>query len=59
MKIFEEPKPGLCGLEQFLALVGSGHRPPMAETPEFEFVEARDGYAVFAGKPTKSRCTAP
>jgi acyl-coenzyme A thioesterase PaaI-like protein len=51
MNIFEELKPGLSGLEQLLALIASGHRPPMAETLEFDLVEARDGYAVFAGTP--------
>ncbi len=51
MNIFEELKPGLSGLEQLLALIASGHRPPMAETLEFDLIEARDGYAVFAGTP--------
>ena len=58
MNIFDELTPGLCGLEQLLALIASGHRPPMAETLEFDLEETRDGYAVFAGIPTKSRCTA-
>jgi uncharacterized protein (TIGR00369 family) len=53
MNIFEELKPGLCGLEQLLALIGSGRRPPMAETLEFDLVEARDGNAVFAGIPSQ------
>ena len=53
MNIFEELKLGLCGLHQLLALIGSGHRPPMAETLEFDLVEARDGYAVFTGIPSQ------
>jgi hypothetical protein len=53
MNIFEELQPGLCGLDQLLALIGSGHRPPMAETLEFDLVEARDGYAVFTGIPSQ------
>jgi hypothetical protein len=58
MKIFEGLKPGLCGRDQLLAPIGSGHHPPMAETLEFDLVEARGGYAVFAGVPTQSRCAA-
>ncbi len=48
MKIFEELKPGLCGREQLLALIGSGHRPPMTETLEFDLVEA-EGSATGQG----------
>jgi uncharacterized protein (TIGR00369 family) len=51
VNIFEEMGSGMTGLEQLRALIASGQRPPIAETLEFDLIEAREGYAMLAGVP--------
>lgn len=42
---------GLSGLEQLRTLLGTGQRPPIAATLDFELVEVAPGRAVFAATP--------
>ena len=51
MNLVEEIAPGLSGLETLQALIAAGGRPPIGDTLDFTFVEAGDGWAVFAGAP--------
>jgi uncharacterized protein (TIGR00369 family) len=39
------------GLEQLLAMIASGGRPPIADALHFDLVEASDGRAVFQATP--------
>jgi uncharacterized protein (TIGR00369 family) len=51
MSLVDETGPGLDGLSQLRALIGSGRKPGIAETLHFELVEVESGRAVFAGTP--------
>jgi uncharacterized protein (TIGR00369 family) len=49
--LVDEVGPGLSGIEQLRALIASGRRPGIAESLDFDLVEADHGRAVFAGTP--------
>ncbi|NNM66152.1 MAG: PaaI family thioesterase [Burkholderiales bacterium] len=51
MNLVDEIAPGLSGLETLQALIAAGGRPPIGDSLDFTFVEAGDGWAVFAGTP--------
>jgi len=42
---------GLSGLEQLRALLASGRKPGILVSLDFDFIEAEEGLAVFAGTP--------
>ncbi len=49
MSLVDEVAPGINGLEQLLALIASGRKPGILQSLDFDFIEASDGRAVFAG----------
>jgi uncharacterized protein (TIGR00369 family) len=49
--LVDEVGPGLSGIEQLRALIASGRRPGIAESLDFDLVEADEGRAVFEGTP--------
>lgn len=51
ISLVDEVGPGLAGLEQLRALIASGRRPGIADSLDFNLVEADDGRAVFEGTP--------
>ena len=51
MNLAEEVGADLSGLEQLRALIGSGRRPGIAQSLDFDLVEVDDGRAVFEGRP--------
>ena len=51
VNLVDEIAPGLSGLETLQALIAAGGRPPIGDSLDFTFVEAGDGWAVFAGTP--------
>ena len=51
MSLVNKADPGLNGLDQLRALMGSGLKPGILVSLDFELVEVDLGKAVFAGKP--------
>lgn len=51
MSLIDEVGKGLDGLSQLRALMGSGRKPGVMRSLDFEFVEVNEGRAVFAGIP--------
>jgi uncharacterized protein (TIGR00369 family) len=49
--LVDQVGPGLAGLAQLRALISSGRRPGIAESLDFNLVEADEGRAVFEGTP--------
>lgn len=49
--LVEQTGAGLSGLEQLRALLASGRKPGILVSLNFDFVEAEEGLAVFAGTP--------
>jgi len=51
MNLSEQAGPGLDGIAQLRALIGTGRRPGMMRTLDFDLVEVEPGRVVFAGTP--------
>ena len=51
MSMINEMGPGLSGLELLRAFIGSGRRPGIGVSLDFDLVEVADGFAVFEGMP--------
>ena len=49
--LVEQTGAGLDGLAQLRALLASGRKPGILVSLDFDFVEAEEGLAVFAGTP--------
>jgi uncharacterized protein (TIGR00369 family) len=51
ISLVDEVGPGLSGIDQLRALINSGRRPGIAESLDFDLIEADEGRAVFEGTP--------